>query len=411
MEAIINLSQQYYNDGLISLQQKDITNAIFLLEKSVRYYARDIDVLNILGLCHYLNCSFGKAHFYWKSSIAVNKPSNQALQYVKELHAEEFGQLLNIYNTGIELIQKNDIASAVKCFIEVIEKQCQLIEPYTILALCYMKLEDYNKAKKYLLIARKKDKGNTKIAEYLDEVNSLQLANTVKNNNKHFRYFWGGIATVACITVGTWSNSMYKKLDYNYKKLEVENHLLVDNTNNMANVLEQQSKEIEEVTKDLDKEVNLNQSLTNQIDVLMKDENQNENNWSELYSLSEKEIFNKGRSYVKDNQFDKAIDHYSYLVHAGIDKYIVAESVYFLAKAYEHENDFVNAEKYYNEYIQLYKNKNYYDDSLYHYGMMLYRTGNVENAYVMICKITEEVPDSIFNNSKVKFIIEQNKRR
>lgn len=62
-------------------------------------------------------------------------------------------------------------------------------------------------------------------------------------------------------------------------------------------------------------------------------------------------------------------------------------------------------QKYYEDYIQKYKGRNYYDDSLYSYGLLLYRQGNVSEAKEVLHKLKTEIPNSIFNNSKIEFVL------
>ena len=51
------------------------------------------------------------------------------------------------------------------------------------------------------------------------------------------------------------------------------------------------------------------------------------------------------------------------------------------------------------------KDDQYYDDAFYQLGMLYYENGDLENAKKTFYGMKSEVPDSMYNNSKVKEIL------
>ncbi|HBZ0333622.1 multiprotein complex assembly protein, partial [Clostridioides difficile] len=60
--------------------------------------------------------------------------------------------------------------------------------------------------------------------------------------------------------------------------------------------------------------------------------------------------------------------------------------------------------KYINTYT---KNDQYYDDSYYELGMLYYDNGDLKNAQQTFYSLRSEVPDSMYNNSKIKEILSE----
>ena len=101
MSSLIEISNKYYNDSLKLVKDNKVSAAINNLEKALKYYCRDIDTLNLMGLCKYKLCDFQGANFYWRKSLEYRPYNNRAQYYLDILEGEEFKEILEIYNEGI----------------------------------------------------------------------------------------------------------------------------------------------------------------------------------------------------------------------------------------------------------------------------------------------------------------------
>ena len=90
-----------------------------------------------------------------------------------------------------------------------------------------------------------------------------------------------------------------------------------------------------------------------------------------------------------------------------MNKYI-SESIYEVASLNEKLGNKDEAIKYYKKYINMYTSKDkYYDDAYYQLGMLYYNNGKLEDAKSTFYGLRSEVPDSMYNNSKVKAILRE----
>ena len=90
-------------------------------------------------------------------------------------------------------------------------------------------------------------------------------------------------------------------------------------------------------------------------------------------------------------------------------KNVIPNDILFILSKTSVSKIFLNgktAEKYYKKYINTYtKEDQYYDDAFYQLGMLYYENGDLENAKKTFYGMRSEVPDSMYNNSKVKEIL------
>ena len=93
MSSLIELSNKYYNDSLKLVQDNKISTAIKNLEKALKYYCRDVDTLNLMGLCKYKLCDFAGACFYWHKSLEYRPDNNRAQHYLDILEGEGFKEI------------------------------------------------------------------------------------------------------------------------------------------------------------------------------------------------------------------------------------------------------------------------------------------------------------------------------
>ena len=93
-------------------------------------------------------------------------------------------------------------------------------------------------------------------------------------------------------------------------------------------------------------------------------------------------------------------------VKNGKSKKYISESIYQLALLSEKIKNYDQAIKYYKKYINTYdKNDEYYDDAFYQLGMLYYENGDLSDAKKTFYGMKSEVPNSMYNNSKVKEIL------
>ncbi|KEH93982.1 tetratricopeptide repeat protein [Clostridium botulinum] len=381
MEKVIELAAVYYNTALKLISENKISKAITNIKKSLKLYSKDCDVLNLMGLCNYTLCEFDKAYFYWSKSLEYKKHNNKAELYLNLLKSRKFNRFIKEYNEGIEFLYRYEYKKAIEKFKEIITEENELLEPYIIIGLCYYAIGKYNIAKKYMEMALNIDNENRKCLMYLNEINNKKNVTIVKYKSSKVAKTVASVSTILLIA----SSVLYYKNYKGYINIkdtlaEYEHKYKINNT------------ELQLIRGKYNK-------LSNSINM---DKGQIQNKFQ---GKNDSEVFNDGILNYKKKDYKKAIENFSYLMDRGIDSSIVAEATFFSAVTYEKLNNIGKSEELYYKYIDKYKGKNYYDDSLYNCGIMLYRSGNKEKAKKVLSILQKEVPDSMFVNKTVKMIL------
>lgn len=381
MEKVIELAAVYYNTALKLISENKISKAITNIKKSLKLYSKDCDVLNLMGLCNYTLCEFDKAYFYWSKSLEYNKYNNKAELYLNLLKSRKFNRLIKEYNEGLEFLYRYEYKKAIEKFKEIITEENELLEPYIIIGLCYYAIGKYNIAKKYMEMALNIDNENRKCLMYLNEINNKRNVTVVKYKSSKVAKTVASVSTILLIASSVLYYKNYKgyinikdtlaEYEHKYKINNTELQLIRGKYNKLSNSINMEKKQIQ----------------------------------NKFQGKNDSEVFNDGIVSYKKKDYKKAIENFSYLVDRGVDSSIVAEATFFSAVTYEKLNNIGKSEEFYYKYIDKYKGKNYYDDSLYNCGIMLYRSGNKEKAKKVLSILQKEVPDSMYVNKTVKMIL------
>lgn len=381
MDRVIEISGIYYNNALKFIHENNISKAVIYIKKSLKLYSKDFEVLNLMGICQYILCDFDKAYFYWNKSIECNDKDNRAKNYLKILKSRKFNRVIRLYNEALEEIKNSQYKEAIEKLNKIIHEEKNLLEPYIIIGLCYYMLGKYNNSKKYIEFALKIDKENEKCLLYLREINDKRNVKIIKyKSNKNYKV----VTSISTLLLITLSGAFYK--NYNsYIKIK----------NNLSEY--QQKYNINNI------EFELIKSKYNKLNSrIQKEQQQIKDKFNEK---NDNEIFNESVLYYKNKNLKLALEGFTYVSDKGLDESLVAESTYFSAVCYEKLMQLNKSEEFYCKYINRYKNKNYYDDALYNYGIMLYRQGKKDKAKDILYLLQKEVPNSIFINKTVKMIL------
>lgn len=158
-----------YNCKIKSLdyiKNKNITLGIKTLIEGLKIDNKDIDLLNILGLCLYKKCKFNDARFVFERSLSL-RGKNKAKRYLEYINSDKFKFLLVDYNEGILALKRRELNKAKMLFEDITKREEELIEPYCILTeICFYE-KQYDRAEEWLEMLMKKDIGNEKILNYL----------------------------------------------------------------------------------------------------------------------------------------------------------------------------------------------------------------------------------------------------
>lgn len=385
MSEALNSPCDLYNKAIELIEGNNLTEAYEKLRLVLLISEEDVDVLNLSGFCKYFLCDFNSANIFWTKSMLINKENNRALNYLEELNSQAFKELIVKYNQSIDEISKNNLGKAISLIEEIAAKEPELVEPYILLGLSYYEAKNKERAKYYFLKAQNLDKGNERINRYILSCEEKTKASTGK------KYL--AAAVVALIIAAAASSIAIARTSV----LKALNTKLSNSEQKAAVYLSQKDQVAEE-----------NSKLIKQMEALKISNNAvkaSNENIVVLKAEDENGAFRNAFSSYKDGNYEEAIKGFLLIMSQGTDKSLVAEATYFAGKSYEILNQDDKAMDLYSRYINNFKACNYYDESLYYYGILLYKTDSKDKAKEIFSTLIKEVPNSIYVNSKVKYML------
>lgn len=386
MQEAILKAYSYYNTALDQITNHQVSDAILSLEKAIKYQAMDKDILSVMGICQYMDSSFDKAKFYLEKSLYLEEKQPDIQQLYMNIISKKFSEVLNNYNEAIDLLQRTQYSEAIRMLMNI-RKECRdWHEIDALISFAYGLQKKWKSAIKYMREAYKKDCTNKYYIQYLDIYNQ-------ENGNKHRKInkVLELSVVLLIIGIGVCGSRVVKQ----FKEKE---DILIQQENSYK----EQVKNYEELEGEFIRreEEWLNNQMQQTASIVEDDP-------IKITSYNEYEAFRKGVKYYRQQEYEEAMVYLQPVVKQCTNEKLVKEAIFFLAKAYQQNGKYEEAKENYEHYIKVGEDCNYYDDVLYEYGMMLYHMGELEESKKTLQKIIDRVPDSIFNNSRVQYVINQ----
>lgn len=384
-------SYKNYNEALNLASRNYITTATEIIEKALELNPKDSDILNLKGLLKLLKCDFSKSFesFYTAMCYGNNELSRK---YVDILSSDEFKVFLGRYNHSIRFINEDLNQESIYILNNIIEEDPDLIEPYVILALLYDKIGNVKKKEYYLNKLEQVDKDNplfeTKIESKDKETEPVEKK--TKNKMNVMLYVVVGILVIGMLTYHISNKNKIEHLNAQLNKKDEKIDEIDKQLSETSEKLDETNQQLNETNQELDK-------TNQQLDEAKK---------QEMLVASEADLYQKALELKASKNYTDAITYFKKVIEYGKTKKYIAESIYQVAFLSEKTKNYDQAVKYYKKYINTYtKADQYYDDAFYQLGMLYYENGDLENAKKTFYGMRSEVPDSMYNNSKVKEIL------
>ncbi|MDD2979014.1 MAG: tetratricopeptide repeat protein [Hespellia sp.] len=176
---ILFQSNYWYNDGLSKAQMHDMSGAITSLRRSLQYNRENIAARNLLGLVYYGRGEVAEGLVEWIISKNFRPTDNIANYYIAKVQEnanelEAVNQAVKKYNQCLLYCQQDGDDLAVIQLKKVIVAHPTFLKAYQLLALLYLKTEQYAKARQILRTARKLDTTNEITLRYMHEMTQLK---------------------------------------------------------------------------------------------------------------------------------------------------------------------------------------------------------------------------------------------
>ncbi|MBR2189660.1 MAG: tetratricopeptide repeat protein [Eubacterium sp.] len=169
------LSNRFYNRGLDKAQIRDLSGAVEMLRQSLQFNKKNIMARNLLGLVYFEMGEAVAALSEWVISKNLQPQDNIASQYIDRLQSNQaklsiINQTIKSYNIALENCRQGDEDIAAISLKKVIAQNSHFIKAYHLLALIYIKMERYTRARKLLRKAVKIDATNATTLRFLKEI-------------------------------------------------------------------------------------------------------------------------------------------------------------------------------------------------------------------------------------------------
>lgn len=186
---LVYQSNYWYNDGLKRAQMYDMTGAINSLRKSLQYNRSNIAARNLLGLVYYGRGDVVEALVEWILSKNFQSHNNIANYYISKVQEvpgelEAVNQAVKKYNQSLTYAQQNGEDLAIIQLKKAVEAHPTYVKAYQLLALMYLKTEQYTNARVAIRAAHKLDTTDPITLAYMHELNQIRKERNVKIKGK-----------------------------------------------------------------------------------------------------------------------------------------------------------------------------------------------------------------------------------
>ena len=174
-KKIMHISNRYYNDGLEKANVRDLSGAIVSLRQSLKFNKHHIEARNLLGLIYFETGQVAAALSEWVISKNFRSEKNIADDYINAVQnnatrLDTLNQTIKKYNISLSYCKQGSYDLAVIQLKKVLSLNPRFLEAHQLLALLYIRSEEWEKARKELMKCMKIDANNTTTLLYLKEV-------------------------------------------------------------------------------------------------------------------------------------------------------------------------------------------------------------------------------------------------
>ncbi|MCC8049830.1 MAG: tetratricopeptide repeat protein [Clostridiales bacterium] len=174
-KRIGRISNLLYNEGLEKARVRDMEGAITCLKRSLKFYKGNTDARNLLGLCYYETGEAVAALCEWVISKNLQSEDNLADYFIDQMQnnknkLDSINQTIRKYNQSVMYCREDNEDMAIIQLKKVISHNPRLVKAYQLLALLYMKRQEYGRSRKLLKKAVQIDATNTTTLRYLQEI-------------------------------------------------------------------------------------------------------------------------------------------------------------------------------------------------------------------------------------------------
>ena len=176
---LFQTSNAYYNEGLEKARVRDLSGAVISLRQSLKINKKNTDARNLLGLVQFEMGEVVEALSKWVLSRNFQKEDNLASYYIEEIQKNParlsaINTTIKKYNQSLFYCEQGSYDLAVIQLKKILSTNRNLIKGHQLLALLYMKMDDYGRARSELDMVIEIDNSNTRALRYLKELDDAE---------------------------------------------------------------------------------------------------------------------------------------------------------------------------------------------------------------------------------------------
>lgn len=186
---LVRISNEYYNRGLAKANVRDLSGAIQDLKYSLEIDKYNIPARNLLGLIYFEIGEVVDALTQWIISKSLQPKKNVAGEYIHAIQAntarlDTINQTIKKFNQSLLYCQQGSEDLAIIQMKKVLSLNPKLVKAHRLLALLYIKTENYERARRELKRALDIDRTDTLALSYERELDRMAEKNPDKKDEK-----------------------------------------------------------------------------------------------------------------------------------------------------------------------------------------------------------------------------------
>ena len=190
---MLKLSNAYYNEGLEKAKVRDLSGAVLALRESLKINKKNTNARNLLGLVYFEMGMVVDALTQWIISRSFQSSKNIADEYIESIQnnparLDTVNTSLRKYNQALVYCQQGSYDLAIIQLKKVLSVNGKLLDAHLLLALLYMKVENYARARNEIKKVLAVDCNNTQALRYLKELNRETDKDQPKEEEKNKDY-------------------------------------------------------------------------------------------------------------------------------------------------------------------------------------------------------------------------------
>lgn len=182
-KQIVRMSNKFYNSGLEKAHVRDLSGAISCLKQSLKMNKNNVEARNLLGLIYLEIGEAVSALNEWVISKNIQPKKNIADDYLNKMQANparlgELNQAIKKYNQALLYCKQDSLDLAVIQLKKVLTINPKYVQAHLLLALLYMNLAEWDRAKSEIRKTLRVDANNTMALRYLKAIDDVTGSST-----------------------------------------------------------------------------------------------------------------------------------------------------------------------------------------------------------------------------------------